>query len=83
MSTTRLSTKGQLIVPKDVRERHRWQAGTEFEILEREDGLLLRPVRRLRETTTEEVFGSLKYEGPTISIDEMNRAIEREARKQR
>ena len=30
--TTRLSTKGQLIIPKEIRERHGWGPGSELEI---------------------------------------------------
>lgn len=29
METVRLSTKGQLVVPKEFRGRHRWEAGME------------------------------------------------------
>ena len=67
MATTRLSTKGQLILPKEIRERHRWKAGTEFEIIEASEGLLLRPVIALPATTLDEVIGSANYEGPPPS----------------
>jgi len=81
MSTTTLSTKGQLVLPKELRERHQWKAGMEFEVLERGDAVVLRPVERLPETTLDELV--IKYEGPTRSLKEMEEAIEREARKHR
>lgn len=82
-TTTRLSTKGQLILPKELRERHGWQPGTEFQVLEKGDAVVLRPVEELPETTAEEVFGCTGYEGPARSLEEMDEAVEREARKRR
>ena len=82
-TTTRLSTKGQLILPKELRERHQWKAGTEFEVFEKGNDLVLRPVDRLPETTLDEIVGCIKYDGPPRSLREMEEAIEREARKHR
>lgn len=83
MTTTRLSTKGQLILPKEVRERHGWAPGTVLEVVERGDAVLIRPVERVPETTLEEILGCTGYRGPARSLAEMEEAIEREARKQR
>lgn len=35
MARTRLSSKGQLIIPKPVRDRHGWKVGTEIEVEDR------------------------------------------------
>ena len=40
------------------------------------DGIVLRPARSFAKTTVDQVFGSLKYNGPPKSIDDMNRAID-------
>ena len=45
MQTTRLSTKGQIILPKSIRDSRAWGAGTEFTVEETKDGVLLRPAR--------------------------------------
>ncbi len=44
MDTTRLSTKGRVVVPKSIRVAHNWPAGMEFTVVEREGGILLKPV---------------------------------------
>lgn len=80
---TSLSTKGQIILPKEVRERHRWEPGTVFEIVERGDALLLRPLPRLPETTLDDLLGCTGYRGPTRTLEEMEEAIASEARKRR
>ncbi|MFH1123439.1 MAG: AbrB/MazE/SpoVT family DNA-binding domain-containing protein [Pseudomonadota bacterium] len=45
METTRLSEKGQIVIPKRVRESHAWEPGIEFVIEELEDGVKLKPVK--------------------------------------
>ena len=42
MEIIRLSTKGQIVIPRNVRVRHRWGAGTELILEERGDVLILR-----------------------------------------
>ena len=37
MVKTRLSSKGQVIIPKAVRERQGWQPGTELEVEDQGD----------------------------------------------
>jgi len=42
METTKLSSKGQVVLPKSVREEHGWGPGTEFEIESTVDDVRLR-----------------------------------------
>jgi AbrB family looped-hinge helix DNA binding protein len=74
MQTTRLSTKGQVILPKTVRDAHRWKPGTKFTVEERDGGILLRPVL-FPPTRVEDVSGCLKYTGRPATIEDMDRAI--------
>jgi AbrB family looped-hinge helix DNA binding protein len=75
METTRLSSKGQVILPKAVRDARHWEAGTEFVIEEVADGVLLRPVRPFPRATFDEVFGCLKYNGSAKTLGQMEKAI--------
>ena len=36
---TKLSSKGQLVIPKTVRDAHGWKEGMEFEFVENERGV--------------------------------------------
>lgn len=83
METTRLSSKGQIILPKAVRDSHHWEAGTDFVVEDTGDGVLLRPVKRGRITRLEDVAGCLKGEGPVLTLDEMDAAIDAEVRARR
>lgn len=75
---TRLSTKGQVIVPKEIRDRRKWKSGMRLIVEETAEGVLLRPDRLFPPTTLEEVAGSLKYDGPPKTLEDMDRAITEE-----
>ena len=74
-ATTRMSTKGQLVLPKAIRERRGWGAGGDFDIEERPEGVLLRPAVKETPSRMEDVFGSLGPAKRVVSVEEMNDAI--------
>lgn len=80
MGTTKLSSKGQVIIPKAFRTAHNWDTGLELEVVEVGDGLLLRPKGPFEETTLEVVAGALKYTGKAKSQDEIDSAMRKAAR---
>ncbi|MFP5381230.1 MAG: AbrB/MazE/SpoVT family DNA-binding domain-containing protein [Gammaproteobacteria bacterium] len=75
METTRLSSKGQVILPKSVRESHHWLPGTEFMVEDTPDGVLLRPAKSFPPTRLEEVIGCTAYKGPAKTLQDMEDAI--------
>lgn len=81
MATTVVSTKGQVIIPKAIRDRHGWRAGTELEIVERGDAIIIRAQEGVPRTTLEQVLGCLHYQGPAKTIAEMDAAVVRLARR--
>jgi len=46
--TTTLSAKGQIVIPKKIREVKRLRAGDDFDVSIEEDAIVLRPLRRCR-----------------------------------
>jgi AbrB family looped-hinge helix DNA binding protein len=79
--TTRLSTKGQLILPKSIRQRRQWQAGMRLMVEDRAEGVLLTAAPAFDRTRPERVFGSLKTNGPAKTLDEMKLGVLAEARR--
>jgi AbrB family looped-hinge helix DNA binding protein len=75
MQTTKLSTKGQVVIPKSLLAVHRWKAGTEFIVEDRGDGVLLRPKLRKGGTRLEDLVGCVNYKGPRKTIREMDEAV--------
>jgi len=78
---TRLSTKGQLIIPKAVRDRHDWSPGVELDLEDRGDSLVIRLAKPRPETTLEDLVGCTGYRGPARSLEEMEAGIARGARR--
>lgn len=51
MATTTLSSKGQVVIPRHLREKHRLTSGMRLQISETNEGLVLSPVKRARRAT--------------------------------
>jgi AbrB family looped-hinge helix DNA binding protein len=75
METTKLSSKGQVVLPAAIRAAHGWQPGVEFLVEDTADGVLLRPLKPFKSSRLEEVFGSTGYTGPARTVEEMDEAI--------
>ena len=48
MPTTTVSSKGQVVIPRHLREKHRLTSGVRLQVSETEEGLVLSPMRRTR-----------------------------------
>jgi len=76
---TRVSGKGQVVIPKDVRDRLRLSPGDRLDIVERADGVFLRKVRASSGESFEEITARIRqrvrYDGPSVPIEEMKTAI--------
>lgn len=81
--TTKLSTKGQVVLPKSLRVARRWKSGMEFLVQEREGGILLVPKPAAKARTWRSILGYLPYSGRAKSIREMDEGVAAEARRHR
>ena len=79
MQTTKLSSKGQVIIPKILRSRYKWDIGQELTVIDTGEGVLLRSSRPFKKTELNEVAGVLKYSGKPVSLDDMEKAIKKGA----
>jgi AbrB family looped-hinge helix DNA binding protein len=80
-STTVVSTKGQVILPKAIRDKRHWGTGTRLVVEERPDGVLLKPEPVFAPTRPEDVFGMLRYTGKPKTLEEMDEAITAEVKR--
>jgi AbrB family looped-hinge helix DNA binding protein len=76
---TKVSTKGQVILPKAIRDRRGWTAGAELIVEDRPEGVLLREAPRVEATKAEDVRGCLGPVNRVVSIEEMHQALLDEA----
>jgi len=74
MSLATITTKGQVTIPKDVRESLKLHAGDKIEILVTANGeAIIRPVSK----KVDEMFCKLHKPGrKAVSVDSMNNAIQ-------
>jgi AbrB family looped-hinge helix DNA binding protein len=79
--TTVVSTKGQVILPKAVRDQQRWDAGTRLLVETTGDGVLLKAASVFAPTRAKDVFGSLPRRGEPRTVAEMNCRIEDEMKR--
>jgi AbrB family looped-hinge helix DNA binding protein len=79
--TTIVSTKGQVILPKAVREHHRWPAGTQLLVVDTPEGVMLRPAPHFAPSRPKDVFKSLAYQGPPKTLEDLKAGIATEARR--
>ena len=81
MARTTLSTKGQVIIPREIRDRHGWTPGTRLDVEDRDDGILVRAVSSRPVTTVDDLLGILPWKGKAKSLAEMEAGIARGARR--
>jgi AbrB family looped-hinge helix DNA binding protein len=79
----RVSSKGQVALPKEIRERRGFDAGVVVEIEEVPGGVLLKLVEGRCQATLEDLLGSAGYKGPRKSLADMEVAIREGARGRR
>ena len=81
--STRLSAKGQVVIPKAVRDASGWRPGLELVVERTDAGVVLRPRALTRARAAAELLGCAGYRGPRRSLAEMEAAVTREARSRR
>ncbi len=75
MDSIKLSSKGQVIIPKHIRSSYHWETGQELVLIDTGNGILLRPKAPFAESTLAEVAGCLPYAGTAITLDDMDKAV--------
>jgi AbrB family looped-hinge helix DNA binding protein len=78
METTKLSSKGQVVLPKSVRDARGWRAGTECVVESTTDGVVRRTRKPFPPTSIEQVAGMLPYKGSAKTLEDFDRGIRAE-----
>jgi bifunctional DNA-binding transcriptional regulator/antitoxin component of YhaV-PrlF toxin-antitoxin module len=69
----------EVILPRGLRQRRNWPAGTRLMVEETDEGVLLRPASLFTPTRPADVFASLKTDGRLRLLEDMDAAILAEA----
>jgi AbrB family looped-hinge helix DNA binding protein len=76
----RVSSKGQLVLPKAIRDSRGFAEGAELEIDEVPDGVLLRLVKSSRTISASKLLGCTGYHGEPKTLAQMEAAVRKGAR---
>ena len=70
MLDSTITTKGQTTLPKAIRDSLALKPGDKVRYVMLDEGALIMPVR-----PTSKLFRSLRYDGPVVTLEDMERAI--------
>lgn len=78
---TKMSAKGQVVIPKAIRDRLQWKEGASLEVVETASGVLLRANDMARERISIDEFRRRHppQPGPRLSLEQMDEAVALEA----
>jgi AbrB family looped-hinge helix DNA binding protein len=78
MATTVVSSKGQVVIPRHLREKHRLTSGVRLQITETAEGLILSPVKRTRPSPAQAGWRALR--GSAKGTDALRQHVEEHRR---
>jgi len=70
-ATITVSTKGQVVLPKEIRDAKNWRAGQKLVVEAIREGVLLRPENPFAPTQIDEVFGALAHHGKRLTNEDI------------
>ena len=77
---TRVSAKGQVVIPKTLRDRLAWAPGTPLDVIETTDGLRLRRSNPAKQSSFDTALIRLRkisrWTGPRFSDEEEKAAVD-------
>jgi AbrB family looped-hinge helix DNA binding protein len=79
--TTIVSTKGQVIPPKAIRDQRHWETGTRLVVEDTAEGVLLKAAPLFAPTRIEDVCDCLPYSGPRKTLEDMDAGIAAEVKR--
>lgn len=82
METTKVSTRGQVVIPKDLRESYDWKVGQKLDVIDTGEGVLLKARPASETASWNDVVGCLGHlarNKPPVTDEEMNAAVRKKA----
>ncbi|MGA9583015.1 MAG: AbrB/MazE/SpoVT family DNA-binding domain-containing protein [Allosphingosinicella sp.] len=80
-ATTKLSAKGQVVIPADVRRSLGLKAGQTLQVRKAAGGVMLTPVHEKSGRSTEEIIAEIRkiytHKGPPATLEDMDEAVSR------
>ncbi len=75
-ATVKLSSKGQVVIPKDVRDSLHWGVGMELVLLATEQGVMLSTKPAEKKLSAKSLRGFLQHTGEPVSTKLLCKLVE-------
>lgn len=84
-AATRVSSKGQVIIPKALRDANHWGPGTALVAEQTDEGILLRPAKpqgkQAAAGALQRIQARIGYNGKPVTVEQMKQAVLDEAKR--
>lgn len=77
VTTVKLSSKGQVVIPKNIRDSFHWHVGEELSLLATEHGVILQTKPRIdKKQNVTLLRGMLQHRGKVLSTEVLSQPVE-------
>ncbi|OGT11197.1 MAG: AbrB family transcriptional regulator [Gallionellales bacterium RIFCSPHIGHO2_02_FULL_57_16] len=76
IATITLSSKGQVVIPKEIRAELHWEAGTQITLVSSASGVMLKTRPKKTGRRLEDLIGMLKHDGQPLSTKELCKPVD-------
>ena len=75
-ATTTLSSKGQVVIPKEIRDELHWNAGTQITLVSSASGVTLKATPKKTGRKLTDLIGLLKHQGAPLGTGELFKPVD-------
>ena len=75
-ATTTLSSKGQVVIPKEIRDELHWNAGTQITLVSSASGVTLKATPKKTGRRLADLIGLLKHQGAPLGTEELCKPVD-------
>ena len=79
VTTLKLSSKGQVVIPKQIREELHWQVGATLTLINNGSSITLKAQAKPSGHDLSDLIGMLQHQGPAIPTERLCQAVEYKA----
>jgi len=76
IATITLSSKGQVVIPKEIRDELHWTGGTQLTVIATGDGVTIKATPQKAGRRLEDLIGMLKHDGPPLSTADLCKPVD-------
>jgi AbrB family looped-hinge helix DNA binding protein len=72
----KLSSKGQIVIPKEIRDELHWRAGTQLTLVSSSSGVTLKTTSKKAGGNLGDLIGMLKHDGSPVPVEALCRPVD-------